>query len=221
VCYYLREVFKKNAKANFTNAGVGYIYEELEPIAPAIIASSRLIRKEVEKASKTNSRLAQCGKKKRVKAVDEEGLKGEVYGTVSLPGTGEGIGQGRNNPIHPLPDSQTGLPKHRLTGDRNQCAACLQYFNSITAFDKHRTGEFSEGRRCLTTDEMLAQHFGKTSDGFWLSPILPKDRERLATLRAGQKRQGEARTSQHFPAKASNALVMPDEEHCLIGGRGD
>src|SRR5690349_17611138 len=82
ICYYLREFFKKNAKANFTNAGVGYIYEELEPLAPGIIASSRLIRKEVEKASKTNSRLAQCGKKKRVKAVDGEELKGEVYGTV-------------------------------------------------------------------------------------------------------------------------------------------
>jgi hypothetical protein len=34
---------------------------------------------------------------------------------------------------------------------------------------------------------MLAQHFGKTSDSFWLSPILPKDRERLAALRTAQK----------------------------------
>ena len=30
----------------------------------------------------------------------------------------------------------------KLTGDRNQCQACKEYFNSTHAFDKHRTGDF-------------------------------------------------------------------------------
>jgi hypothetical protein len=56
----------------------------------------------------------------------------------------------------------------RLTGDRNQCQGCKRHFNSTAAFDKHRTGDFGGGRRCLTDDEMLAKGMDKNSAGFWV-----------------------------------------------------
>lgn len=185
VCFYLREFYKENAKANFANAGVGQIYEELETIAPEVIAGSKLIRKEIQKSSKTNSRLARSGQKK-TDANEKDSQLGEGYRTVTVQGVGKGITKAQYNPIPPLPDTQNSMYESRLTGDRNQCGACRQYFNSTNAFDKHRTGEFNGSRTCLSTDEMLARGFGKTSDGFWLGPIMPEDRERLARVRAGK-----------------------------------
>lgn len=44
----------------------------------------------------------------------------------------------------------------RLTSRRCQCAGCKKYFNSVGAFDKHRTGSHrKDTRRCRTTDEMI------------------------------------------------------------------
>jgi hypothetical protein len=191
VCLYLREFYKENAKANFANAGVSQIYEKLETIAPEVIAESRLLRKEIQKSSKTNSRLARSGQKK-TEAKEKDSQVGGGYGTVTIPGASEGVTKGQYNPIPPLPDSQNSMYEARLTGDRNQCGACRQYFNSTNAFDKHRTGEFNGNRTCLSTDEMLARGFGKTSDGFWLAPIMPEDRERLARVRASQGIRGNA-----------------------------
>lgn len=56
----------------------------------------------------------------------------------------------------------------KLTSDRNQCQACKAYFNSTSAFDKHRTGDFGHDRRCLTEPEMLAKGMAKNSAGFWV-----------------------------------------------------
>lgn len=56
-----------------------------------------------------------------------------------------------------------------LTGNRNQCQSCKQYFNSNKAFDKHRRGEFGVNRRCLTPDEMKAKGMLINHAGFWIT----------------------------------------------------
>jgi hypothetical protein len=55
----------------------------------------------------------------------------------------------------------------RLTGSKNQCGGCGQYFNSNTAFDKHRTGVFGVNRRCLNDQEMEAKKMQKNAWGYW------------------------------------------------------
>lgn len=60
------------------------------------------------------------------------------------------------------------MTEHKtLRGDRNQCPACNEYFNSTHAFEKHRHGEYGIDRRCLTADEMTAKGMHLGSDGFW------------------------------------------------------
>jgi len=61
----------------------------------------------------------------------------------------------------------------KLTGDRNQCQGCKEYFNSTFAFDKHRTGEYGKDRRCLSTSEMLEKGMDKNNAGFWISAKMP------------------------------------------------
>jgi len=63
----------------------------------------------------------------------------------------------------------------RLTGDRNQCQGCKQFFNSTFAFEKHRTGEHGKDRRCLTPDEMLAKGMSVNAAGFWITSAMPRD----------------------------------------------
>jgi hypothetical protein len=64
----------------------------------------------------------------------------------------------------------------RLTGDRNQCPGCDEYFNSTAAFDKHRVGQHGVDRRCLNADQMLAKGMAKNSAGFWVgSPMVNAD----------------------------------------------
>jgi hypothetical protein len=88
-----------------------------------------------------------------------------------------------------LPETENGIPGRRLNGDRNQCAACEEYFNSTGAFTKHRVGSYEpDTRRCLTVAEMEAKTFSKTQDDFWLSPVAPKDRERLNRIRNSSQR---------------------------------
>lgn len=57
----------------------------------------------------------------------------------------------------------------QLKGDRNQCPTCQKYFNSTTAFHKHRTGDFGKDRRCRTTEEMEAIGMSMKDDGFWIT----------------------------------------------------
>ncbi len=97
-----------------------------------------------------------------------------------------------------LPDTGKGIPRRKLRGDRNQCCACDEYFNSIKAFDQHRTGLFNGTRRCLTIVEMQAKNFRKTKDDFWLCPVSPKDRERLNRIRTKSKKPAPITTvTQH------------------------
>ena len=57
----------------------------------------------------------------------------------------------------------------KLTNSRNQCGGCRQYFNSNTAFDKHRTGEHGVNRRCMTKEEMVDKGMSINPQGFWIS----------------------------------------------------
>ncbi len=63
----------------------------------------------------------------------------------------------------------------KLTGRRNQCQGCKEYFNSNTAFDLHRTGEYGKHRRCRTPEEMTEKGMLVNNDGFWISE--PSTRE--------------------------------------------
>jgi hypothetical protein len=57
----------------------------------------------------------------------------------------------------------------KLSGRRNQCPTCHEYFNSNGAFDKHRTGSYAKNeRRCLTVAEMVDKGMGKNAAGFWI-----------------------------------------------------
>jgi hypothetical protein len=57
----------------------------------------------------------------------------------------------------------------KLSGDRNQCPGCGEYFNSTFAFDKHRAGEFGVNRHCLSRAEMLTKGMSSNPAGFWVS----------------------------------------------------
>lgn len=69
------------------------------------------------------------------------------------------------------------MMKPRLTTVRCRCVACGEFFNSVTSFDRHRTGtyslhpfaETSEGRRCLSSNEMLSRGMSINSTGFWIT----------------------------------------------------
>jgi len=63
----------------------------------------------------------------------------------------------------------------KLVGNRNQCPGCSQYFNSNSAFEKHRVGEFSVNRRCLSPDEMIKKGMALNSAGFWVGDPMPED----------------------------------------------
>jgi hypothetical protein len=63
-----------------------------------------------------------------------------------------------------------------LTGNRNQCQGCKQYFNSNSGFDMHRTGDYHGHRRCLNVDEMLEIGMSKNSKGFWITEKMDASR---------------------------------------------
>jgi len=62
----------------------------------------------------------------------------------------------------------------KLTGDRNQCPSCMEYFNSTSSFEKHRVGVYSPNtRRCLLTPEMTFKGMAKNTSGFWVGKLRP------------------------------------------------
>lgn len=61
----------------------------------------------------------------------------------------------------------------KLTGQRNQCPCCSEFFKSNAAFDKHRTGKFGVSRRCMTAAEMEAKGMVRRDDGFWVTARNP------------------------------------------------
>jgi len=57
----------------------------------------------------------------------------------------------------------------KLTGDRNHCPSCQEYFNSSGTFDRHRTGSYDPPqRRCLSIQEMEAKGMSKNKSGYWI-----------------------------------------------------
>lgn len=63
----------------------------------------------------------------------------------------------------------------KLRGDRNQCQGCKLYFNSSHAFERHRTGEFGNDRRCMAETEMRLRGMVLGPDGFWRGSAMPHD----------------------------------------------
>ena len=61
-------------------------------------------------------------------------------------------------------------PAKVLRGQRNQCAACRQYFARNSGFTKHRIGTFGVDRRCLTVPELQERGFQRDVSGFWRVP---------------------------------------------------
>jgi len=57
----------------------------------------------------------------------------------------------------------------KLTGMRCRCSGCGEYFNSVSVFDQHRTGDATM-RRCLTVDDMMAKRWSVNAAGFWIRP---------------------------------------------------
>lgn len=88
------------------------------------------------------------------------------------------------------------VPHPRLTGNRCQCAACGQRFNSLSAFDAHRRGRHGPERRCLTAEDLTARGWLVNAAGFWI------------TRTRGESRT-QARTRGRFSAVLAGAGVSP------------
>ena len=92
---------------------------------------------------------------------------------------------------------------NRLTGARCRCAGCGALFNSVTAFDLHRVGPYSQlddptgerCRRCLTVEEMTRRGMSINSAGFWIKQT-----------RIERRAQGRAR---ELMATISQAPCLP------------
>ena len=58
-----------------------------------------------------------------------------------------------------------------ITEHRAECPACLECFNSDSAFDRHRVGSYgdpSDPRRCLSVPQMIAKGFTTNLQGYWI-----------------------------------------------------
>ena len=53
--------------------------------------------------------------------------------------------------------------------DKCRCPACGLYFNSTFAFDSHRIGRVTSGRRCRSGDELLAMGWSQSQTGHWIT----------------------------------------------------
>lgn len=59
----------------------------------------------------------------------------------------------------------------RLTGARCRCSICGKRFNSVSAFDRHRYGDYGDygrNRRCRTWQELRARGWVVNDAGFWI-----------------------------------------------------
>lgn len=78
----------------------------------------------------------------------------------------------------------------KLTGDRCQCPACDEYFNSTAAFDKHRRGEHGVNRHCLTPETMLERGMSKNKTGFWITSAMPPEKVKTRRNPRGETSNG-------------------------------
>lgn len=67
-------------------------------------------------------------------------------------------------------------PRRTLGASRNQCPGCDEYFNSNTAFEKHRIGRFGIDRRCATPDEMRGMGMSLNSEDWWITEVYDPDK---------------------------------------------
>jgi len=71
-----------------------------------------------------------------------------------------------------------------LTGNRNQCTGCNEYFNHDYGFDRHRIGKHTGNqRRCLSVAEMIKKGFSKNAKRFWITE--PQTAARVMSARQG------------------------------------
>lgn len=57
VCFYLIEAKKQHAKANFELSGLGYLFEAIVSLTPAIADTFTPIKKALDRAALTSSRM--------------------------------------------------------------------------------------------------------------------------------------------------------------------
>lgn len=85
-------------------------------------------------------------------------------------------------------DDRNTIPaRPRLRGNNQcRCSACGELFATVWTFDRHRTGDYSSGRRCLTKSEMLAKGWIQNAAQFWIRghrPNIALDPSRIAQNR--------------------------------------
>ncbi len=51
------------------------------------------------------------------------------------------------------------------------CPTCHESFNTVRAFDKHRRGNYREGRACMSAGEMYDIGMRENSDGYWVTKL--------------------------------------------------
>lgn len=56
----------------------------------------------------------------------------------------------------------------------NLCTTCGKDFTRLANFDRHRTGQHGVDRRCMTTDEMLADGMRLLENGKWAGEAMPE-----------------------------------------------
>jgi hypothetical protein len=113
--------------------------------------------------------------------------------------------------------SQSDVESPRLTGTRCRCAACGKNFNSTSAFDRHRYGDYQlrgANRRCRTWQELRALGWTVNKAGFWIerprldAPPRSRDDTTPATTPAGVL----------FPARGSTLAEGRDRSPPLREG---
>ncbi len=86
----------------------------------------------------------------------------------------------------PIPNKRNLNPdgiELSLTGDRNQCRVCTEYFNSTHAFDKHR-----RNGKCLTRAEMTRRGMTMINGGYWVGAVMDSN---ALELRSRVRQAGE------------------------------
>jgi hypothetical protein len=67
-----------------------------------------------------------------------------------------------------IPSDRNSVVHPRLRGNQCRCTGCGELFGVVSTFDRHRVGNYSNGRRCLTRSEMLARGWIQNDAQFWI-----------------------------------------------------
>jgi len=80
-----------------------------------------------------------------------------------------------------------------LTGDRNQCRGCTEYFNGMGAFDMHR-----RGGKCLTRKEMIKRGMSMINGGYWVTRAMDSNARKFYTRECKDNHASGALTTQKY-----------------------